>query len=139
MSRTEEVKPPLPSIIMLSGTLYERFLKSDNLIVRSIKENFEVWEKKKLEVLQEWDSDMLLDNIEPKLLMAKRNETSILFDTVAIYLGFSEELINIEELKIEVTDHGSTQIGEKGNLIRCATSWKDVRAFKTLLVDRLIN
>jgi len=71
--------------------------------------------------------------------MAKKNETSILFDTLAIYLGFSEELINIEELKIEVTYRGSTQISEKGNLIRCATSCKDVRAFKTLLVDRLIN
>ena len=65
--------------------------------------------------------------------------TSVLFDTVAIYLGFSEELLNIEELKIEITDRGSTQISERGNLIRCATSWKDVQAFKNLLVDRLIN
>jgi hypothetical protein len=71
--------------------------------------------------------------------MAKKNETSVLFDTVAIYLGFSEELLNIEELKIEVTDRGSTQISEKGNLVRCATSWRDIEAFKNLLVDRLTN
>ena len=71
--------------------------------------------------------------------MAKKNETSILYDTVAIYLGFSEELINIEELTVEVTDRGSTQISEKGNLIRCATSWKDVQSFKKLLVNRLPN
>ncbi len=109
--------------IVLSGLLYERFLKCDNLIVRSIKENYEVWKKK----------------IIPKLTMAKKNETSILFDTVAIYLGFSEELINIEELKIEVTDSGSTQISERGNLIRCATSWKDVQAFKSLLINRLTS
>ncbi|MBY9018063.1 MAG: hypothetical protein KGD66_04445 [Candidatus Lokiarchaeota archaeon] len=71
--------------------------------------------------------------------MTKKNETSILFDTVAIYLGFSEDLLNIEELKIEITDRGLTQISERGNLIRCATSWKDVEAFKNFLVDRLIN
>ena len=109
--------------IVLSGVLFERIMKCDNLIVRSIIENFEIWKKK----------------IIPKLLLAKKNESSILFDTVAIYLGFSEELLNIEELKIEITDRGLTQISEKGNLMRCATSWKDVQAFKTLLVDRLTN
>ncbi len=109
--------------IVLSGLLYERILKCDNLIVRSIKENYEIWKKKFI----------------PKLLMVKKNKTSILYDTVAIYLGFSEELINIEELKVEVTDRGSTQISEKGNLIRCATSWKDVQSFKNLLVNRLTN
>jgi len=109
--------------IVLSGALFERIMKCDNLIVRSIKENFEIWKKK----------------IIPKLFLTKKNETSVLFDMVAIYLGFSEELLNIEELKIEITDRGSTQISERGNLIRCATSWKDVQAFKNLLVDRLIN
>ena len=52
---------------------------------------------------------------------------------------FSEELLNIEELKIEITDRGLTQISEKGNLMRCATSWKDEQAFKKLFVDRLTN
>jgi len=71
--------------------------------------------------------------------LAKKNETSVLFDTVAIYLGFSEELVNIEELKIEITDRGLTKISENGNLVRCATSWKDVQAFKNLLVNRLTS
>ena len=109
--------------IVLSGALLERTMKCDNLVVKSIKENIEIWKKK----------------IIPKLILTKKNETSVLFDTVAIYLGFSEELLNIEELKIEVTDRGSTQISEKGNLVRCATSWRDIEAFKNLLVDRLTN
>ena len=109
--------------IVLSGVLFERFLNCDNLVVKSIKENYEIWKKKKI----------------PKLIMAKKNESSILFDTVAIYLGFSEDLLNIEELKIEITDHGLTQISERGNLVRCATSWKDVQSFKELLVDRLTS
>ena len=95
----------------------------DNNVVKIIKENFDIWKKK----------------IIPKLIMTKKNQTSILFDTVAIYLGFAEELLNIEELKIEVTDRGLTQISERGNLIRCAISWKDIQIFKDILVDRLTN
>jgi inosine-uridine nucleoside N-ribohydrolase len=109
--------------VVLSGALLERIIKCDNLVVRSIKENFEIWKRKPI----------------PKFLLAKKNETSVLFDTVAIYLGFSEELLNIEELKIEITDRGLTQISERGNLVRCATSWKDLQAFKKLLVNRLTN
>ncbi|NVM17654.1 MAG: nucleoside hydrolase [Candidatus Lokiarchaeota archaeon] len=109
--------------IVLSGELLERFMKCGNLVVNSIKEEYNIWKKKLI----------------PKLFMIKKNQTSVLFDTVPIYLGFSEELINIEELKIKISDRGFTQINENGNLIRCATSWKDVQAFKTLLVDRLTN
>ena len=58
---------------------------------------------------------------------------------MAIYLGFSEELLNIEDLKIDVNTKGVTKISEKGNNIRCATSWKDVQAFKDLIVNRLVN
>ncbi|GAH58058.1 unnamed protein product, partial [marine sediment metagenome] len=83
--------------IVLSGALFERIMKCDNLIVRSIIENFKIWKKK----------------IIPKLILTKKNETSVLFDTVAIYLGFSEELLNIEELKIEITDRGLTQISKR--------------------------
>ncbi len=109
--------------IVLSGALLERFMISDNLVVKSIKENIEIWKKK----------------IIPKLILTKKNQTSTLFDTVAVYLGFSEDLLNIEELKIEVTDNGLTQISDNGNLIRCATSWKDLELFKELLVERLTN
>ncbi len=109
--------------IVLSGELLERVKECDNISVNLIKEHFEIWKK----------------NIIPKLILSKKNKTSVLFDTVAIYLGFSEDLLNIEELKIEVTDSGLTQISEEGTLVRCATSWKDLEGFKELLVDRLTN
>ena len=109
--------------IVLSGKHFERIMNCDNTIVNSIKENFEIWAKKN-------------DLTE---LITQDKKTSILFDTVAIYLGFSEELLKIEDLKIEVTDEGMTKISENGNSIRCATSWKDVRAFKNLLVNRLVK
>ena len=108
--------------IVLSGEYFERIMNCDNIIVKLIKENFEIWAKKN----------------RPKLITEEK-KTSVLYDMVAIYLCFSEELLNIEELKIEVNEKGITKISEKGNNIRCATSWKDVDAFKDLIVNRLVN
>lgn len=109
--------------IVLSGENFDRIMNCNNTIVNLIKENFGIWVKKRRRTK----------------LMEEEHKTSILFDTVAIYLGFSEELLNIEELKIEVTEKGLTRISEKGNNIRCATSWKDEQVFKNFIVNRLIN
>ncbi len=109
--------------IRFSGEHFERIMNCDNVIVKLIKENFEIWAK------------------ESRLtkLITEEKKTSVLYDMVAIYLGFSEELINIEELKIEVNEKGITKISENGNNIRCATSWKDIDAFKDLIINRLVN
>ena len=109
--------------IVLSGEHFERIMNCDNTIVKLIKENYKIWTKE--------------TNLTKLITEDKR--TSILFDTVAIYLGFSEELLNIEDLKIKVTKKGITKIKKKGDNIRCATSWKDVQAFKNLLVNRLVK
>ena len=112
--------------IILSGKNFEQFMNSDNPIVNSIKENYEIWANSP-SIKRLMDSNI------------KENRSSILFDTVAIYLSFSEHLLNIENLKIEVTDTGLTKISDNGYEIRCATSWKDIQAFKDLIVNRLIN
>jgi inosine-uridine nucleoside N-ribohydrolase len=109
--------------IVLSGNNFERIMNCDNPIVNSIKENFQIW----------------ADKIEASEYFAQNKRSSVLYDTVAIYLGFSEDLLNIEELNIKVTKKGITKIRKKGNNIRCATSWKDIQVFKDLLVDRLVR
>ena len=109
--------------IVLSGDNFERIMNCDNTIVKIIKENFEIWAEKN----------------RVTEMITKDKRTSTLFDTVAIYLGFTEDLLNIEDLKITVTEKGITKISEEGDNIRCATSWKDIQAFKDLLVNRLIK
>ncbi|MHA1805823.1 MAG: nucleoside hydrolase [Promethearchaeota archaeon] len=109
--------------IILSDERFERVMNSNNVIMELIKENFMIWAKK---------TRMTKKTIEQR-------KTSILFDTVAIYLGFSEEFLNIEGLNIIVTDKGITEINENGNLIRCATDWTNLEGFKDLLVNRLIQ
>ena len=63
--------------------------------------------------------------------------SSILFDTVAVYLALAEELLQIENLGIRVTDDGMTMIDPTARTIRVATKWKDLAAFEDLLVQRL--
>jgi inosine-uridine nucleoside N-ribohydrolase len=63
--------------------------------------------------------------------------SSVLFDTVAVYLALSEELLVMERLPIRVTDDGHTIIEEGAKRINCATGWKDLEAFEEWLVRRL--
>ncbi|XOV88797.1 MAG: nucleoside hydrolase [Pseudomonadota bacterium] len=64
-------------------------------------------------------------------------QSSILYDTVAAWLTFSEAFLQMEDLGVRATDDGRTEIFEQGKRIRCATGWQDMTAFETMLVDRL--
>lgn len=66
-------------------------------------------------------------------------ESSILFDTVAVYLALSEEYLEIENLGIRVTDEGFTLIDPNEKAIRCATKWRNLGTFEDWLVNRLIS
>ncbi len=63
--------------------------------------------------------------------------SSTLFDTVAVYLAFSEELLNMERVGLRVTDDGYTRVDEAGKPVSCAISWRDQEAFEEFLVQRM--
>jgi len=63
--------------------------------------------------------------------------SSLLYDTVAVYLAFSEGLLNMEEMGIQVTSDGFTRPDPSAQSWRCATSWRDLPAFEDFLVSRL--
>ena len=68
-------------------------------------------------------------------------ESSVLFDTVAVYLAYSTLLCKIEDLPIEVTNDGVTRIAtdsdSKANRVACAVDWEDLAQFHVQLVERL--
>jgi hypothetical protein len=66
-------------------------------------------------------------------------QSSLLYDTVAVYLAFSESLLEMEQLPIIVTDDGRTLVDDGGQLVNCAMQWKDQTAFESLLTERLLN
>lgn len=45
---------------------------------------------------------------------------AMLFDTVAVYLAFSEELLVMEDLPIRVTDDGCTVVDENAKRLHVA-------------------
>jgi len=85
-------------------------------------ENYCIWEKM-------FDAD--------KFSLGYGKESAILYDTVAIYLAFSEELLKVEELGIKVTDEVIRSLTKTRKKIRCATEWKDLDTFEDFVVERL--
>jgi hypothetical protein len=68
-----------------------------------------------------------------------KTESSVLFDTAAIYLTLADDLLHMEELGIKVTDDGFTRIDKNAKVIKCAMSWENMEAFEDLLVKRIIG
>ncbi len=69
--------------------------------------------------------------------MDPQKQTSVLYDTVAVYLAFSQDWLEMEQLPVCITNEGRTVIDETGKVCNCATGWKDANAFLDLLVERL--
>jgi inosine-uridine nucleoside N-ribohydrolase len=107
-------------IIKLEGDRFQKLRSGTNPIIEQIIVNHEIWG---------WARSGL--NIE--------TETSILFDTVAIYLAISEELVEIETNAIEIKKDGKMKIKAKGIPVRCAIRWKNFTLYLDWLVDRLLG
>ncbi|MHA1792800.1 MAG: nucleoside hydrolase [Promethearchaeota archaeon] len=103
-------------LVVLDGARYKRVFSSEKPMLKALIENYKIWSS---------STDY-------------KFKSSTLFDTVAVYLAFSEELLMMEDLSITVTREGKTKVSKKGKKkIRCAVQWRDLEGFKDLLVDRL--
>lgn len=107
--------------VRLEGDKYRAVRECDDPLVRALMENYRIW-------LESWRGEW-------NEVFESRSST--LFDTVAVYLAFSRELLLMEELGVRVTDEGYTVIDENARRVNCATGWKDLSAFESLLVERL--
>ena len=108
-------------VVRLEGDKYRAVRDSDDPLIRALIENYRIWAKS-CDWAKAPDADA---------------QSSVLFDTVAVYLAFSEELLVMEKLGIRVTDDGTTVVDDSAKTINCATAWKDLPAFEDFLVQRL--
>ena len=106
--------------VTLDGERYRRVRDSKDRIASTIIENYQLWSKA---------------NKQPT--DAAKTHSSVLFDTVAVYLAFNQELCKMERLGIKVTDDGLTQVDEHAKSMAVATDWKNLDGFRDLLVTRL--
>lgn len=105
-------------LVHLTGEKYQQVYKSNDPVAKAIIENYQAWSGKR-------NRD------------TSKTRSSTLFDTVAVYLAFNQDLCKMEELGIRVDDKGFTRIDPNGNKMQVATAWKDMGAFEDLLVRRL--
>lgn len=120
-------------LVVLDGQNYQRLLKKDSAIAKSLLENYGVWYGDGLRGEKKFDEDEIRRRVDEKL----NSSSTTLFDTVAIYLALSRDLTEMERLPIRVTDDGFTRIEDGAKKIACAVKWKDLDAYESWLVDRL--
>jgi len=108
-------------LIRLAGERYQRVRSCRTPLAQALVENYQVWAA----------SRVSHHRFDPTC------ESSVLFDTVAVYLTFAQDLLVMEDLGIRVTDDGYTMIDDQAKVVHCATEWKDIAAFEDLLVERL--
>ena len=111
-------------IIHLTGERYARVHGCSTPGAKALMENYRVWT-----TAQKKRGNKMPDP-------AKRSST--LFDTVAVYLGYSEELLEMETINLVVTDDGFTKIDDGGTPVRCAMAWKNLDAFEEHLTERIV-
>ena len=105
--------------VQLKGEKYAKVRDCPDPLVRAVIENYRLW--------------AVNGGGNPE------EHSSLLYDTVAVYLAFSEALLGMEEMGIRVTDDGFTRPDLSAPVSRCATHWRDLPAFEDLLVSRLIS
>jgi inosine-uridine nucleoside N-ribohydrolase len=108
------------AMVTLDGDDYKKVLDCNSPITKAVIENYRVWLKS--------------GNMNEAQAGSR---SSTLFDTVAIYLAMSHDLLKMENLGIRVTDDGMTAIDGKSKKINCAIEWKNLGDFENFLAERL--
>ena len=115
--------------IILKGEQFAAVAQSTAPLTQAVLANHREW----FEVASNWP--MLGDLLKA---MDPAKQSSILYDCVAVYLAFSRQGLDVEQLNVLVTDDGRTIIDERGHPVDCATEWNDLDSFYQLLTDRLV-
>lgn len=108
-------------LVRLKGEKFAALSKSPDPLVRALMENYRLWAKKSS-----------LDEL---------TESSVLFDTAAIYLALpgAPSFASLEDLTIVVSDDGLTRVDRSGRKLSAATAWKDLPGYEDFLVERLLR
>jgi inosine-uridine nucleoside N-ribohydrolase len=104
--------------IRLKGDRYQAVEESEEERARVVIENCRIW---------------------ARAANVPDGSSSILYDTVAVYLASDESLCEIETLRLRIADDGMLHEDPEGRPTRCALRWKDLDAFEDLLVAALTH
>jgi inosine-uridine nucleoside N-ribohydrolase len=121
----EAIVTPLDTCgqVRLSGDRYARVKASPDPLLRGLIEAFGVWCRNR---------DWCVKDAE-----YVKSKSSTLFDTVAVYLAISRELVRTESLGVRVSDQGMTLPDPSERPITWAVDWKDLDGYEEWLTRRL--
>jgi inosine-uridine nucleoside N-ribohydrolase len=128
--------------IVLRDERYQAIRNAGTPLTQTVLENYEDWFASLMADGDRWaDAFARLDDAfggaSSDAPLPERSST-ILFDTVAVYLAYDESLLNIERLPIALEgDQGVMRITPGAPELRVATSWRDQDGFADHLVERL--
>lgn len=105
--------------IVFDGADYQDLLKSSDPVQKAVIENYRIW------ATGCKDSDAT-------------KHSSVLYDTVAVYLAFTTDRIKMERVPVIVDDKGYTQIDAKGQEMAVAMEWLDLPGYMKFLKERLL-
>jgi len=108
-------------LVRLSGARFQTLTKSPDKLIAALLENYRIWANK-----------------ESVKYLA---ESSVLFDTVAVYLALPgpKPHIRTEELAISISPDGMTVVDAAGARMLVATSWADLDGYKDFLLKVLLS
>jgi inosine-uridine nucleoside N-ribohydrolase len=106
-------------LVKLDGARYQRMLHSSDPVAATVVENYRIWSK------------------AGKNEAAAEQHSSVLFDTVAVYLAFARQFCKMERLGLRVTNEGLTVSDDQAKQMDVATEWNDLEGYRDLLVNRL--
>jgi inosine-uridine nucleoside N-ribohydrolase len=110
-------------LAQLKGERYARVRDSKDPLLRALMENYRLWCPHQESCAKD------------RQFVSTKSTT--LYDTVAVYLALSRDLVVTEELGIRVTDDGMTVPDGKARRLHWATEWKSLQGFEQFLVERL--
>ena len=111
--------------VQLEGAQFAAVAASTNPVTQAVMQNHHVW----FEAVRDWP---VVQQLNPA------QQSSVLYDSLAVYLAFAEDYVQMEDLPLVVTEDGKTMIDDSGSVVRCATEWSNKSAFLQLLTDRLV-
>jgi len=119
----EKIITPLDTcgVVVLDGERYQQILRSRNPVLKALIENYRIWAK-----LVTW---MTVDY--------ETTKSSVLFDTVAVYLAYSFDLLEMEHIRLGISDDGLTLPDPDGDEVLAALRWRDLDGFLEHLATRL--
>lgn len=121
-------------LVVLDGEKYQKVFNRNSAVTSNLLANYRIWQKNGMRNQYKEADEANLNRLANNVLHTR---SSTLFDTVAIYLAVSHDLVKMEKLPIEVDDQGYTRIVQGAKMVDCAVDWTSLDDYETWLVDRL--